>query len=318
MWGDPLILKTSKTVSGRQVHVSRTNIAQAMLVDRAESTLSPASGQTLFRVRRFALTANNVTYAAAGDRMNYWDFFPAPEGQGIVPVWGFAECVESEADGVKRGERFWGYWPMAEMLLVEVGRIDKEGFSDVAPHRRERAPIYNRYDRADRDTDAARERLTAIYRPLFTTGWLIERQMAAAQDYGARQIVFSSASSKTAISAVWNFAQREGERPELIGLTSPANLSFCEALGIYDRVLAYDDLAAIAKRPADRLRRFCRQPAAAPLRARTVRSAPRPFDDGGPHPLDRSGRRHGRPAARTETVLRPRCGGYGARPSRRG
>ena len=37
-----------------------------------------APGRVLFRVERFALTANNVTYALAGDGLGYWRFFPAP------------------------------------------------------------------------------------------------------------------------------------------------------------------------------------------------------------------------------------------------
>jgi hypothetical protein len=39
-------------------------------------------GQVLFRVDRFALTANNISYALAGEALRYWDFFPAPPGWG--------------------------------------------------------------------------------------------------------------------------------------------------------------------------------------------------------------------------------------------
>ena len=47
-------------------------------------------GQVRVRVESFALTANNITYAALGDMLNYWQFFPTHEtGWGIVPVWGF-------------------------------------------------------------------------------------------------------------------------------------------------------------------------------------------------------------------------------------
>ena len=34
----------------------------------------------------FALTANNITYAAFGDAMNYWQFFPVPGDDGAA--WG--------------------------------------------------------------------------------------------------------------------------------------------------------------------------------------------------------------------------------------
>ncbi|MEM8827401.1 MAG: DUF2855 family protein, partial [Pseudomonadota bacterium] len=94
--------------------------------------------------------------------------------------------------------------------------------------------------------EAETEMVAALFRPLFTTGWLIAKQLEGASDYGAAQILISSASSKTSIAAAWSLAQREGERPDIIGLTSPANVDFCQGLGIYDRVLAYDALADIA------------------------------------------------------------------------
>ena len=41
--------------------------------------------------------------------------FPA-EGQdsnrmGVIPVWGFADVVESKADGIPVGDRIYGYFP---------------------------------------------------------------------------------------------------------------------------------------------------------------------------------------------------------------
>ncbi|MDP3171152.1 MAG: DUF2855 family protein, partial [Polaromonas sp.] len=49
-----------------------------------------ADGQVRIHVDSFALTSNNITYAAFGDAMNYWQFFPtAEDGWGIIPVWGF-------------------------------------------------------------------------------------------------------------------------------------------------------------------------------------------------------------------------------------
>ena len=61
--------------------------------DEEEVALEP--GQALLRIDNFSLSANNVTYGAMGDAMNYWDFFPAPEGWGRVPAWGFAEVTRS-------------------------------------------------------------------------------------------------------------------------------------------------------------------------------------------------------------------------------
>ena len=44
------------------------------------------TGQVLFRVDRFAFTANNISYALAGDMLGYWRFFPTVEGWGRLPV----------------------------------------------------------------------------------------------------------------------------------------------------------------------------------------------------------------------------------------
>jgi len=56
--------------------------------------------------------------------------------------------------------------------------------------------------------------------------------------------LLSSASSKTAYGTAFQLAQREGI--EVVGLTSPANVAFCESLGCYHRVLRYDALDQVA------------------------------------------------------------------------
>ena len=50
----------------------------------AARTLAP--GQVRLKTERFALTANNITYAAFGEAMKYWQFFPADEGFGAIPI----------------------------------------------------------------------------------------------------------------------------------------------------------------------------------------------------------------------------------------
>ena len=72
-----------------------------------QPTPALADGEVLARIDKFALTANNVSYALSGDMIGYWKFFPVEEPWGIVPVWGFAEVVESRCEAVKVGERFW-------------------------------------------------------------------------------------------------------------------------------------------------------------------------------------------------------------------
>jgi len=49
-----------------------------------------ADGQVLLKIDAFSFTANNITYAVIGEMLRYWEFFPAADGWGRVPVWGFA------------------------------------------------------------------------------------------------------------------------------------------------------------------------------------------------------------------------------------
>lgn len=44
-------------------------------------------GEILVKVDQFGLSSNNITYAALGDFMNYWKFFPTgQDGWGHMPV----------------------------------------------------------------------------------------------------------------------------------------------------------------------------------------------------------------------------------------
>ena len=75
---------------------------------RFVATPAPAlgDGDILVEVDRFAFTANNVTYGVVGERIGYWKFFPvAEDGWGIIPVWGFADVVQSKCADVPVGDR---------------------------------------------------------------------------------------------------------------------------------------------------------------------------------------------------------------------
>ena len=62
-----------------------------------------AAGEVLLRVDRFGFSANNITYALLGELAQYWKFFPAPEGFGRVPVWGYADVVASSVPELPEG-----------------------------------------------------------------------------------------------------------------------------------------------------------------------------------------------------------------------
>lgn len=221
--------------------VRKNDLHDAILASTDDKPL--AVGQVRVRVDSFSLTANNITYAAFGDAMDYWRFFPSgDEGRGIVPVWGFGTVVQSAHPGVAVGERLYGYWPMGSSAVLEPGRLDATGFSDVTTHRKELHGIYNRYLRCSTDPiyTPDTEDIQSLLRPLFTTSWLIDDFLADNDFFGAKVLLLSSASSKTAYGTAFQLMRRQGI--EVVGLTSPANRAFCEKLGCYSRVLAYQEL----------------------------------------------------------------------------
>ena len=86
----------------------------------------PAEGQALLAVDAFGLSANNITYATFGEAMSYWSFFPAEEGWGRVPVWGFAEVGESRHEGLPAGTRVYGYLPPSSHVVLTPERVVRE------------------------------------------------------------------------------------------------------------------------------------------------------------------------------------------------
>ncbi len=229
--------------------VRKDQLAASELRETAESPL--AEGQVRLGVDKFALTANNITYAAFGEAMNYWGFYPAADGWGRIPVWGFGTVLESRCPGVAAGERFYGYYPMSSQVVLLPVRLSPGGFFEGTAHRTTLHAVYNSYSRcaADPFHTPQTEDIEALLRPLFITSWLIDDFLADNEFFGAGEhgkavVLLSSASSKTAYGTAFQLAQRDGI--EVVGLTSAANLEFCNSLGCYHRLLTYDQIDRIA------------------------------------------------------------------------
>jgi NADPH:quinone reductase-like Zn-dependent oxidoreductase len=223
--------------------VKRRALAETKIVAAPPAEL--AEGEALLRVDLFSLTANNVTYGAMGDFLKYWSFYPTAEaGWGRVPVWGFATVVESRSPAVKAGERVYGYLPMSTTFKVHPGERKNGGFADTGPHRAGLAPVYNRYEfnADDRLYSADTEAMQTLFRPLFITSFLIDDFAVDAGYFGAKQVIFSSASAKTAYAAAQLMKARGGIK--VVGLTSPSNTAFVKGLGFYDQVVGYEGVGA--------------------------------------------------------------------------
>jgi hypothetical protein len=113
--------------------VARDDLQQCKFI---ETQLPDAAGlpddALLVKVASFALTANNITYAVMGGVLKYWQIFPAPQGFGNIPVWGFGEVIASKHPMIAVGESLFGYFPMATHLVIEATDVSKRGLRDGA------------------------------------------------------------------------------------------------------------------------------------------------------------------------------------------
>jgi hypothetical protein len=216
-------------------------------LESAAATPTAAPGEIVLRLDRFALTTNNITYAAFGDAMQYWDFFPTgQDGWGHMPVWGFADVVASTVEGVEVGERFYGYFPIATHIRMQPERVSPRGFYDGAAHRKALVSAYNQYTRVTHDEayDPALESYQMLYRPLFITSFMLADFLADNAFFGARRLVFSSASSKTAYGTA--FCLQDTPGLTLTALTSSGNRPFVDSLRCYHDSATYDTLETLA------------------------------------------------------------------------
>jgi hypothetical protein len=133
---------------------------------------------------------------------------------------------------------------MADTLLVQAEKISKGGFADAAPWRKAVPDIYNRYVlcAADVNYSADLENPEVLFRPLFITSYTAVDFLRDHDFFGAKQVVVSSASSKTAYGAAWCVGEDD---VTLIGLTGARNRAFVEGIGAYGSVYGYDEVDSL-------------------------------------------------------------------------
>jgi len=228
------------------MQVTRTDLSEINFAPLPDFQEIELAGQVVLRVDRFALTANNITYGVAGDMIGYWQFFPAEGEQGHIPVWGMGTVVRSEHSDFTSGDRYYGYFPMASYLLVKPENVTARGFVDGAEHRSKLPVVYNQYSKVSEDNGfkAGFDDHQMIYKPLFTTSFVIADFLADNGYFDAKRVILSSASSKTAFGLAFELKKVPGI--EVVGLTSNGNKAFVEGLGLYDEVVTYDDITSLA------------------------------------------------------------------------
>ena len=120
------------------LEVIRQDLTQTRTIELPSTdALTLANGEAVISVKRFGLSANNITYGVAGDIIGYWQFFPAEGDYGRIPVWGMGTVTDPGQTDLKAGDEYYGYYPMASYLVVNPAQATTQGFKDGAEHRGE-------------------------------------------------------------------------------------------------------------------------------------------------------------------------------------
>jgi hypothetical protein len=63
------------TFTMKQFEVRRSDLSTFRVTEQVTPGIE--DGEILAEVERFAFTANNISYAVVGEKLGYWNFFPA-------------------------------------------------------------------------------------------------------------------------------------------------------------------------------------------------------------------------------------------------
>jgi len=217
--------------------VDRSAFRTTRIEDPAAADLAP--GQVRLAVERFAFTSNNVSYAVAGDMLDYWGFFPTEPPWGRIPAIGLGAIVESANPDIAVGGRYFGFYPMGSELVVDAQARSNGGFRDAGAHRAKHAATYTDFRDISIDESFQQDQVDEylLLWGMFMTSFLVDDYIADGTDAGAVQTLVTSASSKTSISLATCLAERDGHAA--IGVTSDRNRAFVEQLDLYDQVVTY-------------------------------------------------------------------------------
>lgn len=231
-----------------EFQTNKADLTKGRIVETGAVTIG--DGEVKVKIDRFAFTANNITYAVLGERLRYWEFFQ-PQGDdaadwGIIPVWGFADVVESNCDDLPVGERLFGYFPPANELKMKPSKVAPGSFIEASEHRTSLPPGYNLYRRvkAEPGYDPRMDKERMLLFVLHLTSFCLHDMLQSNDWFGAEQVIVISASSKTSVGLGYGLMS-DDDAPKVIGLTSSRNLELVNSINAYDEAMSYDDISNI-------------------------------------------------------------------------
>jgi len=232
----------------KEFQTNKATLTDSRIVAAKPITIN--EGEVHVKVDRFAFTSNNITYAVMGEQLSYWNFFQPqgsnPEQWGIIPVWGFADVIDSKCAGLPAGDRLFGYFPPANELMLTPSMISDAAFIDACAHRSKLPPGYNFYRRvkAEPNYHSGNDNERMLLFVLHLTSFCLHDMLQSNKWFEAKQILIISASSKTSTGLGYGLVN-DKNAPPVIGLTSPRNIELVSSIGAYDRSLTYDQLDKI-------------------------------------------------------------------------
>ncbi len=244
----------------KQFQIVKTKIEKSNIVDSsADKALEDKAIKV--KIEKFAVTSNNITYAVAGDKLGYWQFFPpladakgnngdALSDWGVIPVWGFAIVIESKNDDVEIGERFFGYFPPANHLVMKPSNVTDQVFIESSKHRAHLPVAYNIYRKVIHPSTMSasdilqNENERMLLYPLHVTSYALYDFFEEHDWFGAEQAILLSASSKTSIGLAYGIKDKKSALNQ-IGVTSIRNVTAVKKLDLYDNVVDYSNLEQI-------------------------------------------------------------------------
>lgn len=255
----------------QQFQVDKQDLSQHRIVAIEDADLSKEVLSTegvTFEVERFAFTANNLTYFMMGEKLGYWQFFPAVSDKaladkaasnkplesnannkwGVIPVWGIGKVSASSVEGVDVGNRYFGYFPPATHLHMDAITFAQGNLIDTSAHRKALPQGYNLYrplESGGDNTQSHRENLQMLLWPLYITSYCLWDLIDQYNAPKPRQVIVLSASSKTSLGLAYALKKDDYH---VIGVTSSKSQGFVEGLDVYNQVVCYDNLDDIASK----------------------------------------------------------------------
>ena len=214
-------------------------------------------GQVRLRVDLLGLSANNKFYMDFGDHETFCfnsayplDVHQHQDGNNVtqslpplvaVPAWGLATVMESKVPKIEAGQKFRGFLHLTDTVQFSV-KASEDEFVVV---RDKLYPSYNVFTKvssgplgAPKDSEECGIALTTL--PGSLTGFCMSEFFKKHSYYGAKGIVFTSASSKVSLAAAF-FLKRSAPEVQRVGWTNQKNKPFCLATNLFDSVFEYEE-----------------------------------------------------------------------------